>query len=217
MCQHWERVQELLNLLGYAIKEYDPDGMELIFMSDGKSYSNQNITPLVNEVKYRKSQCKTQTNAEHRLRIILQDYAESYTRAETQTLPRHPKTNSLTKFLHSRSSQTVKPVCYYIFTDGVWQGINTVADPICKLLEKIPDSDRRQVGISFIQFGNDDKGTKRLRYLDEGLSYTRDIRDIVDYEPCDGDILKMLLGSVNVWWDSANDSEIKDQMQWCED
>ncbi len=220
MYRHWEEVQQLLNLLGYAIKEYDNDGMELIFMSDSKSFSDKNITPLVNEVKYRKSQCKTETNAEHCLRGILEEYAESYNKAKTHATPRHHKASSLSKLVQWKDSNanTVKPVCYYVLTDAVWQGICAVADPICELLDKIPTASKYQVGISFIQFGSYQKGTKRLRYLDEGLMFRREAsRDIIDYEPAEnGNILKMLLGSINPWWDAANDSEVLDEKYWCE-
>jgi hypothetical protein len=60
-----------------------------------------------------------------------------------------------------------------------------------------------QVGIQFIQIGNDPSATEALRELDDDLAGKYNIRDIVDTTPYSGHQLdaqtltKILLGGIN--------------------
>ncbi|KAJ7790975.1 hypothetical protein B0H14DRAFT_2937492, partial [Mycena olivaceomarginata] len=61
-----------------------------------------------------------------------------------------------------------------------------------------------QIGVQFVQIGNDSRATRALKELDDDLHKTADIRDIVDTTPCtklnpvtaDG-LIKVLLGGIN--------------------
>jgi hypothetical protein len=61
----------------------------------------------------------------------------------------------------------------------------------------------KMAGIQFIQFGNDPIGTERLRWLDEDLKRDWGLaRDICDTTPYNDNVWKMLLGSINPYWDA---------------
>lgn len=60
-----------------------------------------------------------------------------------------------------------------------------------------------QVGIQFLQIGNDPEAREALQELDDGLSSEHGIRDMVDTVPFSGEemnaglIIKTLLGGIN--------------------
>lgn len=60
-----------------------------------------------------------------------------------------------------------------------------------------------KLGIQFVQIGNNPKATEFLTELDDDLSRTHGVRDIVDTTPYTGGVLtaelmiKMLLGGIN--------------------
>jgi serine/threonine protein kinase len=235
MSQHWEKVITHLKYLGYAIKEYDDDGMELIFMSEAKEekpYKAKDVTPLVQIAHSHKSRCLNPTHAEHCIARILEGYTSRFKAASSRSPPSTPTDRILFHVLPA--IKRVKPLSLFVFTDAVWhpEGTCRVSKPILRLLNDLKDAPEGQVCISFIQFGQDPVGTKRLKYLDEGLAHDHGVRDIVDYEPVEvsnaakggdaaegGNVLKMLLGSIWEWFDKENNSIENDRLEdlWCRD
>ena len=74
-------------------------------------------------------------------------------------------------------------------------------------LERLHAMDK-QVGIQFIRFGEDELGMKRLRYLDDQLPKEKErplARDICDTTPANGNVWKMMLGSIDPYWDDDPD------------
>lgn len=65
-------------------------------------------------------------------------------------------------------AKSPKPLSLYILTDGVWEGKSDPRKPIQKLVQTLVGwrMDKAQVGIQFINFGNDPVGLQRLQYLD---------------------------------------------------
>ena len=73
-----------------------------------------------------------------------------------------------------------------------------------KTLEDL-GADNKKVGIQLIRFGNDAVGIQRLEYLDAGLKRKHQDnlnRDICDTESANGNVWKMLLGSIDPYWDN---------------
>jgi hypothetical protein len=102
----------------------------------------------------------------------------------------------------------------YIFTDGIWsQGRDDlcgVQENIKVLVERLITAGKlKHVGIQFIRFGDDPEGKERLRRLDDEPQHYDIERDIVDTEPADGNIFKMLLGSTSSNWDQHTTIERK--------
>jgi hypothetical protein len=108
-----------------------------------------------------------------------------------------------------RKSKKNQGLSIYVLTDGAWQDspgpVCGVEEPI-RILTKTLTENRQldtKVGIQFIRFGNDQLGERRLEILDSQLKeYFPDISmDIVDTTKSDGNVLKMLLGAFDRYWD----------------
>jgi hypothetical protein len=124
-----------------------------------------------------------------------------------------------------RKSKKNQGLSIYVLTDGAWQDspgpVCGVEEPI-RILTKTLTENRQldtKVGIQFIRFGNDQLGERRLEILDSQLkeyfpdismlvnlssyasSHTDSLRDIVDTTKSDGNVLKMLLGAFDRYWD----------------
>jgi len=104
-----------------------------------------------------------------------------------------------------------KPISILVITDGV-----PTDDPESVIIEFARRLDSRnvplrQLGIQFVQIGDDPDATEALRELDDKLGPTHGIRDIVDTTPFNasqpqlrGDVLvKIVLGSLNATLDNT--------------
>jgi hypothetical protein len=190
MESYWNDVVHTFGALAYLVKEMDPDGIELRFVNscseDGQAKHRKQLRKKLEKVKPG-GQCD--------MGIAL-----------NKILPRcYPDR------VDKRSSWRGRPVekagfNIYILTDGVWsQGEDDlcgVQKHIQILVEKLKASGKlKHVGIQFIRFGNDRAGKERLRRLDDELVKYNIEHDIVDTEPANGNIFKMLLGSTSSTWD----------------
>jgi hypothetical protein len=109
----------------------------------------------------------------------------------------------------SRASDmsSVKPLNLIVITDGVptdnpTQSIVNAANALDRLL-----APSYQVGIQFVQIGNDKDATRALKQLDDNLQGQGHARDIVDTVTCkwggkalrltDSSLLKTVLGAVD--------------------
>ncbi|ODQ53565.1 hypothetical protein SAICODRAFT_29959 [Saitoella complicata NRRL Y-17804] len=95
-----------------------------------------------------------------------------------------------------------KPLNLIVITDGV-----PTDDPLSTLLALAAQLDRigaplSQLGIQFLQIGNDEGAREALEELDDGMA-GRGVRDMVDMTPCPREgltgegVLKCLMGGVN--------------------
>ncbi|KIW23768.1 uncharacterized protein PV07_11945 [Cladophialophora immunda] len=195
MTPYWNDVTKLYSNLISLIKrkKLDPNGSELRFIISDEGKENFHTTKLKNMVRRKTEKLNGESDFAHRLDEILQ---------RTQ--------KKLTKDLDMR------PISLYVFTDGKWQPgirqLDAVARSIQRLVNLLEEKGMKEqmVGIQFIRFGNDEEGMERLRWLDEELKGDyRLARDICDTTPADGNVWKMLLGSINGYWDA--DLESQDQ------
>lgn len=191
MYPYWKSLVTLYSDLIYMVKKkrLDPNGSELQFIMSEKHKERKNTTELVAMVSAMQYDMKGESNFASRLGKILQAYKAK-----------------LEKKRHTR------PISLYIFTDGRWQsghgqlaGVARAIQRIVLFLEEIRAPDK-QVGIQFIRFGNDEIGRERLRYLDEDLPKDMNLpQDICDTTSADGNVWKMMLGSINSTWDGDED------------
>lgn len=98
----------------------------------------------------------------------------------------------------------LKKLVLFVLTNGSWQPLSNAEKPISDLVDilhryKQPE---HQVGIQFIRFGDEPEGIWRLRKLDDFLGREKDIVDVEPYP--DGNVFKMLLGSINKDFDWAD-------------
>jgi len=104
-----------------------------------------------------------------------------------------------------------KPISILVITDGV-----PTDDPKSVIVEFARRLDAknvplRQLGIQFVQIGDDPDATEALKELDDDLGPTHSIRDIVDTTPfsktepnlCADVIIKIVLGAINSTLDNG--------------
>jgi len=182
MKDHRDHLTKLTDLLVYILKQYDPNGVEMRLSVSGKSDISRNSTALVKLLG--QGSFKETCNMSYVLHQILNPYQDKV-----------------------RQGWRPLPMNIYILTDGIWQPNCDVEDQIKLFVKFLKDSGfgPYQVGIQFIRFGEDPDGTRRLEELDKLKKRGLADRDIVDEEHCDGNFLKMLLGSTNKWFDDDDD------------
>ena len=155
-----KEVLDLFGLLGYMVKEKDPDGIELHFtMSRNRKERARNTGQLLRNLET--VQYFGTSNVRTQLGYILQEY---YAKLKDQK-----PTRSL--FKRMRSPRPVRRQNVYILTDGVWQPCCNPIPMIKTLVDNLEQNsmEREQFGIQFIRFGNDPHGIHRLNQLDSGL------------------------------------------------
>lgn len=155
---HWYEATQLLEVLVKKAKGVDENGMDLRFTTGDTSLNNQNSAPEFVKSMYRaRPKTRSKERAHTDLRSSLGDIWQDY----------------LSKL--RRRTANIKDVVVIVLTDGIWKGMENpeaVADHI-KLctdqLKALQNLKLRPFSIEFIQFGNDEAATKRLRYLDDYL------------------------------------------------
>ncbi|KAI0751078.1 hypothetical protein C8Q80DRAFT_1307944 [Daedaleopsis nitida] len=186
----WKEARSALGMLASLAAEYDADGIDIFFLNDDKE--GRDIKSA--EAVFRLFDSVTpsgRTPIGMKLHEVLSPYLDSLDRAAKK--PRN---------------QRPKPVNYLIVTDGV-----PTDDPESVIIAAAKRLDAgnhyiSQVGIQFVQIGNDSIAT---RYLDKLDSQLEGVRDIVDTTPYLGEelthqmLLKILVGGINRRIDRQNE------------
>ncbi|KAF1953576.1 hypothetical protein CC80DRAFT_141675 [Byssothecium circinans] len=188
MKDHWNDVKRTFGALAYLVKGRDPDGIEIRFTNSpmliGRKKNRGPLLKILNTVKPN-SQCDIGLT----LGKILKELSHESTRG------------FLGRPLRFRKKKF--GVNIYVLTDGIWEAgdgwLDSIVAPIKKLVSK--GMEKGQMGIQFIQFGDDPEGTRRLEILDDELGHHGVTMDLVDTERWDGNVFKMLLGAIDPAWD----------------
>jgi hypothetical protein len=153
------------------VKRADPDGIDLYFTSDAKSYNSRHRKELIALIDNKKpvGSC----DMKFALGQIVKDFSERL--KSTSERSRRSRLSMLSPTVASKSVQK-RGLSIYVLTDGVWQPdpddlVCGVEQPIRQLIKKLKDNGQldTDVAIQFIRFGNDQTGIKRLRILDSHL------------------------------------------------
>ena len=160
MAEHWSAVEDLFAQLAYFAKNLDPNGIELYDTVSGLEFKSPDTSSLLEKLdRVKPHSGSSRSDPSQRIDKLLRDYAERlddcYAKSKMSRWP-------------IRSRSRVDPVTIYILTDGVWQPKCDVAGPIKSLMTKMEQYDlpKGQVGIQFIQFGDDFEGSQKLAKLD---------------------------------------------------
>ncbi len=200
MIEYWSEVDDLLHSLAYAVKKCSHNGLELRYTHVDEKVHSTNSTDLVNSVRkfkppYATGNDRRYTDIETSLGSFLDDYR--------QRIEKYAK-RRLTQHLH----HDVKRVNVYVLTDGRWQPESdaSIGESFRRLVStlKLHGRNPKQIGVQFIQFGDDAEARQRLERLDNGLGLG--VYDIVDTEPSAGNGFKMLLGAISKWADHYNEN-----------
>jgi len=200
----WEEACEALGQFVDLAARYDSDGVDICFLN----HSIRKNVKHVGEVQglFQDVQPSAGTYIGERLDKLTRHYLETLKESEDK---RHRKPSGFKKLFGGHSSEkskhskhVVKPVNYIVITDG--QPSDDPGDIIKKVAMKLDEKDypASQLGIQFLQIGDDQGATAYLRELDDDLS-SCGCRDIVDTTPYTGArltadvIAKVLLGGIN--------------------
>jgi len=200
MIPFWSEVEDLLHNLAYAVEKFDHNGLDLCYTHSGEKIRSANLTELVNSVRKHKPPCAAGndvrcTDIETNLGRYLDEYRERIEKYENRKISRH---------LHHE----VKRMKIYVLSDGRWQpeSYGAIGETLWQLVSTLRRHGRnpKQIGVQFIQFGDDPDARRCLQWLDNGLGFGD--YDIVDTEPSVGNGLKMLVGAIKKRADRANEN-----------
>ncbi|KAJ1308347.1 hypothetical protein OPQ81_004057 [Rhizoctonia solani] len=186
----WNEARDALTGLAHHALKHDQDGIEIFFLNNvysGKAVRNEEeVRQLFYSVKPGGG-----TPTGHRLEQILTDYITKIEAAKTKSGGADPLQSG------------IKPLNLIVITDG-----EPSDDPESVIVAAARRLDAgqfslTQVGIQFIQVGNDKSASKALKELDSHLQEDYNVRDIVDTRPFNGKkltsevLIAMLLGGIN--------------------
>jgi len=206
--EYWDQLGRALETIATIATKYDSDGIDIHFLNssqhDSKHItSSDSVRDLFNSVQPA-GVTPTGTCLDRILREYLDKYADAkaaYTPSTTGPGPHPTIYDSLPK-----------PLNILVLTDG-----EPTDDPEGAIVHAARELDRlnaplHQVGIQFVQIGNEEGAREALEELDDHLEGIYGIRDMVDFTPFVGApgageklggemILKVLLGAVNRKYD----------------
>ena len=192
----WRETAAALSAITPVCTTHDADGIDIFFLNHRCSTGNSNLGGYTNittnaavESIFQSVRPLGGTPTGTRLNQILKPYL-----AEVE--------NSIEREAHGHEP-TVKPLNIIVITDGV--ASDDVESVIVNAAKKLDayGAEPWQVGIQFFQVGNEPEAADDLRDLDDALSGTHGVRDMVDTVPYSGSsltadyLLKVVLGSVN--------------------
>lgn len=139
-----------LEVLGYIVKEADPDGVELYWTMSDEVVKEKNTRPLIEALRRRTF--GEVADIGDSLGRILREY-----QSKLQKFQREQEVYRSRRFIPGLAPTAPRPLSIYILTNGLWQPECDAAGPIKELIQqlKICKCQRKQVGIQFIRFGDD--------------------------------------------------------------
>ena len=159
MQANWYQATFLLKTLVELAEGLDDDGMDLRFTSGNvKLEGKDSASKFMNSMDKARPIKGTRTDLRSSLGDILDFYRNKL--SQKQMIP----------------TLNIKDVVVIVLTDGIWAGMED-AEGVAKLLKSFQEELKRLGGslklrpfsVEFVQFGNDEAATQRLRYLDDHL------------------------------------------------
>lgn len=183
----WREAGTAVAGLADALVRYDSDGIDVYFLNSIEYLRNVVSATQVNRLFERVAPIGPCTPTDVRVEQLLNIYLDRLEHGKANNLP------------------PVKPLNLIIITDGQADDPDALAYVLSGITERL-DRGRfplNQLGVQFIQIGNDRNAAKFLQSLDDDLRSTANTRrDIVDTTPYQGRvttdfIIKSLLGGIN--------------------
>ncbi|KAJ3480593.1 hypothetical protein NLI96_g8230 [Meripilus lineatus] len=183
----WREARNALATLSEIAMAYDQDGIDIYFLNE-LTTEGQNITcPEAVESLFEKVRPWGWTPIARRLRELTGEYMQGLRES-------------------SLAGVMTKPINYIVITDGVPTDHDELPNVIMNLAMALENGryTNNQLGIQFVQVGDDRWATQYLQNLDGDVKYYNFPRDIVDASPYStGDtltgekILKILKGAID--------------------
>lgn len=186
----WHEAESALAGIVETIITYDTDGVDVAFLNSTHVLNGAKSAHEIRELFQFVGPNGESTPTELRVEQLLSPYIEACEKAKKQgqALP--------------------KPLNMLVLTDGEADDGPTLAYVLSGFAKRLDDmhAPLTQLGVQFIQIGNDAEATAALQELDDEL---QGVRDMVDTTPYQGQItsdfiVKVALGSINRRIDRQN-------------
>ncbi|CRK39402.1 hypothetical protein BN1723_007607 [Verticillium longisporum] len=212
MQKYQEEVMKLVEGLAYFLEEADPDGVEMMLVCNTKTtltkYKSTNLLVARTEDDFAKEQRK-ECPMEKRLGFVLDEVGNRLPRRKTTTHDIAPIPRAIASFLRKKK----RPASIYVLTDGSWSPETRtkacgVDNPIVRIMKTMEErtSERTDVSIQFVRYGNDAAGIQRLNYLDREIAGSS-LYNITDHKSAEvPNLWDVLVGSL----DQENDRKDED-------
>lgn len=179
----WQEAESALSGIVEQVIKYDSDGLDVYFLNSTNSLQGVKDSGSIRELFQYVGPVGESTPTEIRVEELLSPYIEQCERAKSTGQP------------------MPKPLNLLVLTDGEADDPDTLAYTLQGFAKRLDDirAPLTQLGIQFIQIGNDPIATEALKQLDDEL---QDCRDMVDTTPYAGKVnsdflIKVALGSIN--------------------
>ncbi|KAJ6524528.1 hypothetical protein B0H19DRAFT_971923, partial [Mycena capillaripes] len=186
---------QALEALAETAQQYDADGIDIHFINNPLVASNMKSSADVRTI-FSKVRPVGATPTGERLDGLLKACLKKL--EEALILPDGTPTDR-------KTGETIKRVNFIVITDGeATDNPKLAVIDAAARLKALSHLCLTQVGIQFVQIGNDTTATRALKELDDDIHKAGNIRDIVDTTPysklnpvtADG-LIKVLLGGIN--------------------
>jgi hypothetical protein len=152
MREQWHSVKSVFEALSYIVKPMAPNGIELFYTVSYETWRRHNTSEL--GVYLEKKEVAGDTDISYRLGLQLQSY-----KAKIQPTSRKA----------SAKSKKVRPMSFYILTDGNWKagGDAKAIAEIKGIADNLINADLKsgQLAIQFISFGQNAEALQRMNHL----------------------------------------------------
>ncbi|KAF7373496.1 hypothetical protein MSAN_00559500 [Mycena sanguinolenta] len=191
----WQEASNALADLAPAAQQYDSDGIDIHFLNHPRAETGLKTSDAVRKV-FDSVTPDGFTPTGDRLHQLLSPYLTRLTRAKIR-----PDGTPVDR----ETGKEIKRMNLIVITDGAASDDpKTSIIHAAKCLMTMPELCLVQLGIQFVQIGNDAKATKSLQILDDELHKAGDIPDIVDTTPYHKlhpvtarGLVKVLAGGIN--------------------
>ena len=159
MKQYKEKIERVISLLAYMLKNSDKDGLDMFFtqtVTKVNSKKSSKISTSIHQEPF-----VGVSNMRGKLQIILQEHINKF---GTSYQPPKPL------FRRKPRPESQRPLSFYILTDAKWQPTDVgglIKDLVQSMIAK--RCPKEHVAIQFIRFGEDEAGIEKLDRLDRGL------------------------------------------------
>ncbi|BGP32282.1 hypothetical protein JCM10296v2_004063 [Rhodotorula toruloides] len=184
MIDFWDETRTALMGVVEACGKYDRDGIDLCFMNNEDRKLENVVDTKVVARAFREIEPFGSTPTGVVMDEILRNYVERVEDAR-------------------QTKERVKPLLLLVLTDGRADDTDLVRDVIVEMAQRLDEvrAPPYQLGIQFIQIGDDPDAHAFLQELDDDLKPQLGVRDMVDTTPYGGQItpeflLKAALGAV---------------------
>ncbi|KAG8531140.1 uncharacterized protein KY384_004498 [Bacidia gigantensis] len=186
------QMARVLEVLAKKLENAGCERLDLYSLAPYKKLKRLNATTILSH--FNSMDVRDMPDIRSGLATIFDDYQKKLGVIRPVGFVKHPRTQPIVG---------CRKLSLYILTDGNWRpGVNllreigTLADHLAE--KKLTNT---QVGIQFIRFGQSAQAIEKMKRLDSGADFKL---NLVDATPANGNVWKMLLGSIDSWFDAAD-------------